>query len=190
MDNMRKTKLSLSMLFLKLYGDKTYREIKDYHSISIYRKHLLKLVKSINFAIEMNLEYTDNFHRTQLHELIESITEDIKSSKSLEALDQHFIAFETELIFTLIGLMPRTIKSIENRKNYWQLDCHRKIMYIQNSEQKKHVIYSIIHNEKYKGKLPNFEELQEVYHYKCKADPKILINWFRKTYPKIYAEVF
>jgi len=86
--------------------------------------------------------------------------------------------------------MPRSIKHTINRKENWLLDAHRKIIYIQNHEQKKNVIYSLTSNNFYNDKIPNREELREINWKICKNNPEKFVDWFKENYPNVYLEIF
>ena len=67
----------------------------------------------------------------------------LKSAKKFDEIDQLMIAFQSNLILLLIGAIPRrwSKEKVINKRDIWKLDGFRQIQYVQNSEQKKLVIF-------------------------------------------------
>jgi len=191
-DNDRKTEMSFSYLIACLYGEsKGLREIKKYHNLADAKKYFLKIIKSIRFAIEETIKIIDEQHKKELLNTITRSEKSIASSKSFDSLDQNMISFQSELIFLLIGDMPRwQPKKVMNRRSDWKLNADRQIQYIQDSNHKKNIIFGAVQG-KYKesfGSWSNF--LYNVYHLQCHNDPDELILWFKKNHSDIYYDLF
>ena len=139
----RKTDIEMSFLIQNLYGDRDYRMFKEYQNISITKKYYLKIMKTIRLAVEGNLNYTDKHHFDSIISLLVNCEKRIKLSKSFSTIDQTMIAFQTELIFLLIGSMPKNWNSnrVINKKSSWKLDKYRQITYNQSIIQKRNLIF-------------------------------------------------
>jgi hypothetical protein len=191
-DNYRKTDMSFSFLIHNLYGDKDYRLIHTTHDFTDARKYFLKIIKSINIAIEETITITDNSHKQELLNTINKYEKSIKSSESFDSLDQQMISFQSELIFLLIGLMPHRWQQqkVINNRSSWKLDDYRQIQYIQNTNHKKNLIFSAVQG-KHKEKFGSWNDfLANVYYKQCHNNPDELILWFKKNYPDIYYDLF
>jgi len=191
-DNYRKTDMSFSFLIHNLYGDKDYRLIHTTHDFNDAKKYFLKIIKSIKFAIEETITITDNHHKQELLDTINSYEKSIKLSKDFDSLDQQMISLQSELIFLLIGFMPHQWqqKEVINYRRIWKLDGYRQIQYIQNSNHKKNIIFSAVQG-KYKGKFGSWDEfLYNIYYNQCHNDPNELILWLKKNHPDIYYDLF
>jgi len=191
-DNNRKTEMSFSYLIACLYGEsKGLREIKKYHNLADAKKYFLKIIKGIRYAIEETITVTDEYHKKELLNTITRSEESIVSSESFNSLDQEMISFQSELIFLLIGAMPRwQLKKVMNRRSYWKLNGYRQIQYIQNSNHKKNIIFSAVQG-KYKERFDSWSDfLSDVYYLQCHHDPDELILWFKKNHTDIYSDLF
>ncbi len=188
----RKTNIEMSFLIQNLYGDRDYRIFKEFQNISLAKKYYSKIVKSLRFVVEENLNYTDKHHFDAVISLLVNYEKRMRSSNGFSTLDQTMIAFQTELIFLLIGSMPRNWKSnrVINRKSKWKLDKYRQITYNQSIIQKKNLIFYVLQN-KYKDRFPVFKDfMSNVYRKECQRDPKKLIDWLKKNHPDIYLNIF
>ncbi|MFC1948596.1 hypothetical protein ACFLW0_00240 [Chloroflexota bacterium] len=191
-DNDRKTEMSFSYLIACLYGDsKGLRETKKYHNLADAKKYFLKIIKSIGATIEKTITITDNQHKRELLDTIKNSESSIKSSKDFNSLDQKMISFQSELIFLLIGDMPRrALRQVPNRSTSWKLNGTRQIQYIQNSDHKKNIIFGAVQG-KYKERFGSWGDfLYDVYHLQCHNDPDQLILWFKKNHTDIYYDLF
>lgn len=191
-NNDRETDLSFSYLIACLYGEsKGFREIRKYHNLAAAKKYFLKIIKSIRFAIEETITITDNLHKQELLDTINSSEKFLNNSIDFDSLDQKMISFQSELIFLLIGAMPRYSPSKKiNRRSSWALNGHRQIQYIQDPIHKRNIIFSAVQG-KYKERFGSWADfLYDVNHLQCHNDPDELILWFKKNHPDIYYDLF
>lgn len=191
-DDYRRTEMSLSHLIHNLYGSKDYRLIHTSHDFTDAKRYFLKIIKSINYAIEETIKITDNHHKQELINTINSAEKSIKSSKDFNSLDQQMISLQSELIFLLIGCMPHQWQEekVINYRRIWKLDGCRQIQYVQNSNHKRNIIFGAVQG-KYKEKFGSWDEfLHNIYFLQCHNDPDELILWFKENHPEIYYELF
>ena len=191
-DDLRKTDSSLSFLIHNLYGDRDYRSVHTSHSLADARRYFSKIIKSIRFAIEETITVTDNYHKQQLENTISRSEDSIKSSASFDSLDQQMVSFQSELIFLLIGLMPRRWQQqkVINKRSSWKLDDHRQIQYTQSTNQKKHLIFGAVQG-KYRDRFGSWNAfLDDTYYGQCHSSPDELVSWFKKNHPDIYCDLF
>ncbi len=191
-DDYRQTDMSFSSLIHYLYGDKDYRSVHNSHDLTDAKKYFSKIMKSIKLAIEETIQITDNHRKQELLNTIFEFEKSIKCSKSFENLDQKMIAFQSELIFLLIGLMPRRWQEqkVINKRSLWKLDSYRQIQYSQNANQKKNAIFNAVQG-KYKDKFGSWSDfLCNIYDKQCHNDPDELILWFRENHPDVYSDIF
>ncbi len=140
---------------------------------------------------EETITITDNHHKQELLDTINSSEKSIELLKDFDSLDQKMISFQSELIFLLIGYMPRwSQQKVLNRRSSWKLNGCRQIQYVQNSNHKKNIIFGAVQSkcgDKY-GHWSNF--LYDIYCKQCHNDPDELILWFKKNHPDIYYDIF
>lgn len=191
-DNYRDTELSLSFLILRLYGTHDYIEIKSSNNLPLAKKYYLKIIKSIKFSIEETITVTDRNHKTELSQIIDTYEKHLKSSKSFNVLDQLMIAFQSELIFLLIGLVPSRgqSKQVINKRDMWKLDGYRKIQYVQTPEQKKNLIFRAVQG-KFQKRFGDWGDfVTKIYWRECQNKPENLIEWLKINHIDIYLELF
>lgn len=189
-----KTTVNFAFLIHRLYGRKSYQEIKSYMDLPLTRKYFRRMIASIEVAARATLTITDQSHRTQFIDVTERYDSLIRSSKSHDDVRELMIAFQSEIIFLLIGAMPNRWQEENvtntNRKENWKLNLYRQIQYVQNAEQKKNVIFDAVQN-KYRDRFGDWGEfVSSVYHSKCEALPEKLVQWMKEEHPDIYMELF
>jgi hypothetical protein len=194
MDNekLRKTNHNYSSLIHNLFGDKPYREVKSWQSPKELKKYLLKIIKAYEKSISLNVDFADLGHKITIFNLLEFYSNQIKLSKTFGELDQTFISLQSELIFLLIGKMPNNWreKTIRMTDSNWNLNEERTIIYIQNNEQKKNVIFEKLNRGLYAEKLPEYSKMREIYQFNFNRNENDFMNWFKNEFPLIYLELF
>jgi hypothetical protein len=191
-DEARKTDLGLCFHLQFLYGQRTYSRVKDYHSPSSLKEHFRKLLKTYKVAIENSVDDLDGFQSRRIYDLIAREEEGLKLRKTFHDLDQSMIAFQSELIFLLLGEMPKNWheKNVTNHARNWKLNSKRTLTYRQNDDQRMLVIFEALSTKEYENRLPDKEELRTKFWIDCKSKPKLFIRWFKKEYPTIYLDLF
>jgi len=194
MDNekLRKTNHNYSSLIQNLFGDKPYREVKGWQSPKELKKYLLKIIKAYEKSISLNIDFADLGHKNTMFDLLEIYEKQIKLSKTFGELDQTFISLQSELIFLLIGKIPnnwrkKTVRMIDSN---WNLNEERTIIYIQNNEQKKNVIFEKLNRGLYAEILPDYSKMRKIYLFDFNGNENDFMNWFKNEFPSIYLELF
>jgi hypothetical protein len=194
MDNekLRKTNHNYSLLIHNLFGDKPYREVKSWQSPKELKKYLLKIIKAYEKSISLNIDFADLGHKNTIFNLLELYESQIKLSKTFGELDQTFISLQSELIFILIGKIPynwreKTVRMIDSN---WHLNEERTIIYIQNNDQKKNVIFEKLNRGLYVDKLPEYSKMKKIYLFDFNRNENDFMNWFKNEFPLIYLELF
>jgi hypothetical protein len=194
MDNerTRKTNHNYSILIQDLFGEKPYGEVKNGQSPKELKKYLLKIIKAFGKSISLNIDFADLDHKSTIFDLLECYESQIKLSKTFGELDQTFISLQSNLIFLLIGKMPsnwreKTVRMIDSN---WRLNKERTIIYIQNDEQKKNVIFEKLNSGLYAEELPEYSKMREIYMHNFNRNENKFMNWFKSKFPLIYLELF
>ena len=184
--------LSFEHMMSYLFGEKNYHGYVGLIKRSKWKKDLLKIIKYIKKAIEINIE-SDKYHENKLRNLLDVLEERIKKHKDINDINVDIIEIFTKFIFELIGHSPDHLKWQHPYKdNFWKLDGLRKVNYLQTNLQKANlIIYIVDVVKKYKIKVPSkYYNLGELYSFKFKNNPIIFLNWFKSEYPKFYCEIF
>jgi hypothetical protein len=186
----RKSNLSMSFLLMKLYGQKSYSEVKDYQDILLVKKYYLKLIKSFKHAILETLEIADKNQIQSLLNILKNRESILLVCKTFSDIDQVFISMQTELIFQLLGQIPNRsqTKNVLNRKENWKLNGLRQIQYVQNIRHKEVLIFKII-QEKYMDRFGDWSDFVMLYWKECNDNPEKLIEYLKIKHPDIYQEI-
>ena len=191
-DDYIKIPLSFEHTMSYLFGEKNYHGYVGWVKKTQWKKDLLKIIKYIKKAIEINIE-SDQYHENKLRNLLDVLEERIKKHKDINDINVEIIEIFTIFIFELIGHFPEHLHwEHPYRDNFWKLDGFRKINYLQTDLQKANlIIYIVDVMRKYKIKIPTkYYTLGEVYSFKFKKNPVMFLNWFKSEYPEFYCEIF
>lgn len=188
--NTRSTEVEYSFLFHRLYGKKSYSELKDYHNVLVAKKYYLKLIKSITHSIKETITITDYNQIKSLDVILKIGEKQLKTCKTFSELDQIFISIETKLIFQLIGQIPNnnSKSNVINRKEVWGLNNYRQIQYVQSAKNKEMMIFKIV-QENHIETFGNLDNFFLMYYEKCNNNPDCLIEYLKLNHPEIYAEI-
>ncbi len=152
---------------------------------------MAKVVKYIKKSIELN-HNGDMFHRNELIHTCDHLIEELKKAKSINDINVYLIQELIRLIFTLLGTMPHHW----NRKNpyfdsSWSLSGHRTLNYIQDADQKAHlIIYLVDIGKKYTIDFETFGDMHGIYYRKFMGKSSDFVVWFKKIYSGIYCDIF
>ena len=186
----RRTEMSLSFLMQKLYGQKSYRELKDYNNVAKAKKYYLKLIKSFSHAISETIEISDKTQIKNLNNILINGEKQINLCEKFSELDQIFITIETKLVFQLLGMIPNHSReeTVLNRKENWKLNSIRQIQYVQSSKQKEMMIFKLI-QDVFINRFGDLVNFVSIYKEECNNDLDKLINYLKQNHPDIYEEI-
>ena len=179
----------LTHLFEQLYGENEYFTFKDSSTLPNYKKQFSKLIITIQKAFIESCVETDNYHIEQINSLVQEQIIEIKNKKNVEELYQSLVVFFPKLCFLFIGNLPNNISKdkIDNRNN-WNVGNFRKLHYSQSKRQKHELLFELLKEKKIKHLGSYRDELDKFNGTKGKKEN--FIDWFSRTYPKIYLNIF
>lgn len=185
-----KVDFGLTILFRRIYGEPEYYSFKENATLPDFKRQFKKLLKTIENGFKNSSIQTDNFHKSEIYELINSEITSIEKTKTIKILYNSLICFYTELAFLILGMMPENAsypRKITNNKR-WKLNKFRQIRYSQTREQKIEQLKSIIQNKRIPG-LPKAKETRSLYEKERQKGEDILY-WLKRTRPDIYLKMF
>jgi hypothetical protein len=189
-DELRKTSMSISLLMLQLYGQKSYTEIKNYQDIALVKKHYLKVLNTLLITIEQTIQVVDKNQINTLREIIEFGKSLITQCKEFSEIDQQMITTLAKVSFQLIGNLPyRTAaKNVDNKKVNWEFNSCRQIQYVQTVEQKANLIKDVVYR-KYLNRFGTWFDFLDFYSIELKKNPQKLLDYMKEKHPDIYEEI-
>lgn len=191
-EEVQRTDITLSHLILLTFGSDHYYAFKGYHRASSLKAYYGKLLSAFRTAIKNTISNTDSLHLKTLLERIDSCKKLLKLCKDISAIHQTMVTYQSEIIFLLIGQEPDNghEKNVTLRKENWYLNHHRQIIYLQNDEQRKNVIFSKVLSGQYLERLPDIEKLRKKLWVEYNNDCSLFMGWFKNEYKDVYVELF
>ena len=183
-----KPDLSFAYHINSILGGKDFRKIKDGYSHKSLRQVFQKVAKSIRFAVEENLSIIDSEHMRHLAYCIDRAEDRMRSTTSEKELFEVFTSFQGEMIFLLLGDMPKHREGFVNRRENWKLNGYRSIIYTQDEEQKNRQLDSYIQNYLI-GENKIFEDHTEYFLFRNSNELRnrnAFLNWLKKEHFEEY----
>ena len=187
----KRTNIIFKNLIMQLYGQNDYYRVKNKLSITKAKKYYIKILETFRISINETIKIVDKNQIVSLNAIIEQGKERIQNAKTFDFIDNTFIEIQTILIFQLIGLVPNGFsqKNVPNRKEFWSLDSHRQIQYVQDNKQKERLIFSLIQS-KYSDRFPDFITFfDKIYMGICNNNLENLFEWLKENHPEIYHDI-
>lgn len=180
----------LTSLLTKIYGRQHSYELSD--NLVDYKKMMKKFIKSIELSIAENVD-TDATHQKSLATLILKINESIKQSTDAEMVKDIVIDGLMRLILLILGEIPDRdfynlpSEGIKNAQSEWNLKNYRSLNYSRDYKQQKNIILLSA-----KKGIKDFDLSSEQIKAKSRdlKNDKKFVLWFKRTYPKIFVDLF
>lgn len=173
-----------------LYGKSNYHGTVGWTSFSSYKKHLLKITKSLKSAIDLNVQDIDAAHQNSLNNKLEMINHDISKAKSFEELGQFVVLRLFQLIFLLLGDIPKNWE-LQKKTNHthFSLQRHRGIHFSQTLEQKfNSIIDNAPINELSQSKYSRQMLLNE-FVSSHNRNMKKFLEWHKHNFPETHLKL-
>lgn len=156
-----------------------------------WKNDMLKIHKALMKSTFINIDSSDEYHRSKLKDNFDFYESNIESAKTKTEINILMIEFLTTLSFLLLGELPDNYNmTLTNNVKHWKLDEYRKIIYTQNDLQKTKLIMSLTDDSMYCNKLPSQKELYKKLNDEFKGDFNKFISWFKSSFSQIYLDVF
>ncbi len=173
----------------ELFGQNSHHGFVGEHSLSVWRRELIKIVRTIRRAVKINID-TDAFHRDDMVRRCDLTIESIKKAGTSDEVNAAMIKFSVRLNFMLMGDLPDNWdrKSISH-ESALTFNKHRKIAYVQNNEQRANLIMSLPSKWNYKDRVPDNLELWLKRFREFDGDTEKFLIWFKLNYTEVYLEL-
>lgn len=121
----------------QLLGNQAWLELKECTSVSMWKKYVLKLIAAIGVGIEQSIEIRDEGWVAEVHENLDRGTKGAKAAKDIDDLLSVLSATLLRQVFLQIGKLPSrsTSRNVTLAREYWKLNDHRSVLYIQTPVQ-------------------------------------------------------
>ena len=134
----------------RLWGVDAWYALKETHSVSTWRKYVIKSIKAIQVSIHTNAEICDKEWLSQIDSRIEFGIGNAKKVKEIDELIGVLCSTFMEVSFLQVGAMPErkaSRRKVTLHKSNWQLDEFRKVVYLQTPSQREELFLRKLHKK-------------------------------------------
>ena len=131
---------AMKSLFERILGTASFRRVKDYAPLSVWKVESAKLLKAVSVSATATVRVADAEWFEEFSRLIERGKSRIQASKSIDELFASLCATLGELSFLQLGLVPQAHRMVERIPlivQNWKLDSFRTVQYVQTPQQRK-----------------------------------------------------
>ena len=137
--------LSLKSTIENLFGSESWYALKESNHLPTWKKQLQKVVRAIHISILTTVKIYDEEWIEQINDTVECGQKNIIKATDIEEAIAALSATLINISFLQVGFMPNRKgrpKKITLKKENWNLDLYRTVMYLQTEEQKEAVFWS------------------------------------------------
>jgi hypothetical protein len=131
---------AMKSLFERVLGKASFRRVKDYAPLSVWRSESINLIKAISVSMAATVRVVDAEWYGEFDRLMQAGRTRISASTSIDELFAVMSATLGELAFLQLGLVPQghyQVERIPLIAQNWKLDLFRTVQYVQTPEQRK-----------------------------------------------------
>lgn len=124
----------------RILGHPVYFKLKDYASLKEWKKATIRLLDAVELAINSTVKIADQEWRDDIADAIRLGRDLIRGSDTSSALFAVLSAALTQIVFLQIGLMPSRPfhgKTAPLTADFWTLNRHRSVQYVQTAAQRQ-----------------------------------------------------
>ena len=167
---------SVECLFGSLFGQRAANKFSSTRKLKQWKRDLVKLFTTINTALDLNLQNADNRLRQDLAGLLDQAIDELKQCENKDKLHTFAIDRLVRIVFHILGGLPdHHSRTASVPPTYWKLDQYRSLMYVYSEKQRAQLLRSMLKEDEWMN-APRRD---------CD-----LIEWFKRTYPERYLQVF
>lgn len=135
---------SLKTAIEQLLGKKAWLDLKEATSLTKWRAYVLKLIEAIRVSIKESVQIADQAWRESVNENLDHGIASAKAAKTIDELLSGFTAVLLRQVFLQIGMLPNrpTARKVTLGREYWRLNNHRSVQYVQSPEQLESAFWS------------------------------------------------
>ena len=121
----------------QLLGENAWYALKETTSISVWRKHLQKVLQAIRVAFRQTVKVRDASLAAVVEDNLARGEHAIGVATDIDGLLSAFSATLLRQIFIQLGTVPRRRPGgkVTLDKKFWELDAFRSVQYVQSVEQ-------------------------------------------------------
>jgi hypothetical protein len=151
-----------------------------------WKKHLLKLFRTLKSAIHKNVTGDDR-HMEYMMERCDTAIGAIRSAKFKDEISCKSLQFAFELLFELLGHYPQNWQSRRaHHSRVTDLASYRTLSYTRTATQKVRQITDAAYANRNDSTGPSFEVLIEKLKHDFSGNPHKFLAWLRSEHRMLY----
>ena len=129
----------MKAVFEQILGKASFMKVKDYGSLSSWKAETVRLLKTIEYSIDITVEVADEDWRAEIHTEIQHGITTIQAASEIDELFSNLSAALVRVVFLQIGFLPlghsilRYTPPLIPRN--WKLNPVRSVQYVQSKQQ-------------------------------------------------------
>lgn len=128
----------LKAVLEEILGKRTYRKLKETGDLSDWKQVTIKLLNSIELAIQETVKIADQDFYDEVKQTLELGRKLLPLADDIADLFSYVSATLTKIVFLQIGYIPSYCLEIRPLvPKYWNLSGIRSVQYVQSEEQKR-----------------------------------------------------
>ncbi|AQV02586.1 hypothetical protein [Desulfococcus multivorans] len=136
---------SLKTVIEQLLGKEAWLDLKEATSLTKWRVYVLKLIAVIRVSIKESVQIVDQAWLDAVRDNLDDGKASAKAAKTIDELLSGFAATLLRQVFLQIGMLPNrtTARRVTLSRQYWRLDSHRSVQYVQTPQQIEAAFWSV-----------------------------------------------
>src|SRR5438046_667970 len=129
----------MKSLLEHLLGRHSFRRVKDYAPLAVWKAESRKLIRATALSIESTVVVVDEEWKSEVKLLLDHGVSRVRLAASVDELFASLAATFAELAFLQVGLIPKghwRVERIPLVASNWKLDAVRSVQYVQSPTQR------------------------------------------------------
>jgi hypothetical protein len=130
---------AMKSLLERVLGRSSFRRVKDYAPLAVWKVEARKLIKAIALSIEATVLVVDDEWKDEVKSLLDHGVSRVEMSASVDQLFASLAATFGELALLQVGFVPRGHSRVDRVPliaQNWKLDPVRSVQYVQSAVQR------------------------------------------------------
>lgn len=137
--------LSLKSVIENILGSESWYVLKESNHLPTWKKQLQKVIGAIHTSILVTVKICDEEWLEQINDVVDCGKNNVIKATDIEEAIAALSATFINISFLQVGYIPRRKgkpEKITLKKENWNLNLYRTVMYLQTAEQKEAVFWS------------------------------------------------
>jgi hypothetical protein len=168
-----------------IYGYRRCEVKAGWSKVAHFKRGVIKLFRTVAAAAERNV-HGDDAHREEIADRCNVAVNSLRRSNTIDAVTQHAVQGAFEVIFLLLGRLPRNWqKPVAGFRSTVELAKFRTFTYVRTDTQRVDEMVDYAYRQKQGREAELFDRVIAVRLRHPRNDRKVL-DWIRANEPELY----